>query len=340
MKIRSCGSLFAHPGVRKTLTAITSTFCIVGIHSGVSTAYATEQPFPTKPLTLVVPYPAGGAADVVGRTVADGLAARYGQPVVVENRPGAGGHLGAESALRQPADGYTLVLATIAHNGVSKIYKNLRYDPQRDMQPLALIAESPNVLLVRENLPATSVPELIQLAQSKPNALNYGSAGYGSATHMAAELFKHLTKAEIVNIPFSGGAPALVALLGGQIDMTFETGSTAQQALQTGRVRALAVTSENASPIYPGVPPISDYVPGYSAAPWYTVSASSKIPDALADKLSADISAAVRSPALAERWKKLGVVPLGGTRAEARARNEAESNRWNDVITAAKLQVE
>lgn len=313
--------------------------CGLGLALGVWPGHA-EPGFPARPLRLIVPYPAGGAADLIARTVADGLATRYQQPVVVDNRPGAGGHRGAEYALQQPADGYTLVLATISHNGAYKMYPSLRYDPSRDLAPLTLVAESLNVLLVRDGLPVKTVPELLALARKEPGQLNYGSAGNGSATHMAAELFKHLAGVDVMSVPFSGGAPALAALLGGQVDLNFETGNTAQQALSTGRVRALAVTTPQRSAAYPDLPPLADFVPGYAAVPWYTVSVSSRTPAAISARLSADISAVVRSAALAPRWQQLGLVPLGGTMDEARARNAQETRRWEAVIDAARIRVE
>ncbi len=303
-------------------------------------ARAQDAAFPSRPIKLVVPYPAGGSGDLIGRIVAEGLAARYGQPVTVDNRPGAGGHSGAEFALRQPADGYTLVLATIAHNGAYKLYRQLRYNPATDLVPVALVAESPNVLMVRNSLPIRTVPELLAFARANPGKLNYGSAGTGSATHMAAELFKHLAAVDIVAIPFSGGAPAMAALLGGQIDLTFETGSTAQQAIDSGRVRALAVTSPTRSPKFPNLPPVADFVPGYAAVPWYTISAPKGLPPAVLARLNADITAVVRSPGAAPRWDAIGVMPLGGSVEEAVRRNQVETRRWEAVIDSARLQVE
>lgn len=308
-----------------------------------SSAFASSaraDSFPTRPIRIVVPYPAGGSADLISRIVAEGLAPRYRQAVTIENKPGAGGHTGAEYALRQPADGYTLVLATIAHNGASKLYRNLRYDPTRDLVPVALVAESPNVLMVRESLPIKTVPELLAYARANPGKLNYGSAGTGSATHMAAELFKHATRTDIVSIPFSGGAPAMAALLGGQIDLTFETGSTAQQAIASGRVRALAVTSPESSAKYAGLPAVAEFVPGYAAVPWYTLSVASGTPDAVVAQLNRDINAVVRSPEAAARWDALSLVPIGGSVDDAKRRNEVETRRWEAVIDAAKLQVD
>lgn len=301
---------------------------------------AQADAFPSRALKVVVPYPAGGSADLIARIVGEGLSARLGQPVTVDNRPGAGGHTGAEFALRQPADGYTLVLATIAHNGAFKLYKQLRYDPVADLVPLALVAESPNVLMVRDSLPVKTVPELLAYARAQPGKLNYGSAGTGSATHMAAELFKHLAKVDIVAIPFSGGAPAMAALLGGQVDLTFETGSTAQQAIASGRVRALAVTSPERSPKYAGLPAIAEFVPGYAAVPWYTISAAKGVSPVVARRLNEAITASVRDPAVAARWDALSVSPLGGSVEEAVRRNQTETRRWEAVIDAAGLQVQ
>lgn len=303
-------------------------------------ARAQADIFPNRALKVVVPYPAGGSADLIARIIAEGLAARLGQPVTVDNRPGAGGHTGAEFALRQPADGYTLVLATIAHNGAYKLYKQLRYDPAADLVPLALVAESPNVLMVRDSLPVKTVPELLAYARAQPGKLNYGSAGTGSATHMAAELFKHLAKVDIVAIPFSGGAPAMAALLGGQVDLTFETGSTAQQAIASGRVRALAVTSPERSLKYAGLPAVAEFIPGYAAVPWYTMSAAKGMPPAVARRLNEAITASVRDSAVAARWDALSVAPLGGSVEEAVRRNQAETRRWEAVIDAAGLQVQ
>jgi len=301
---------------------------------------AQSAAFPARAIRLVVPYPAGGSGDLIGRIVAEGLAARYGQSVTVDNRPGAGGHSGAEFALRQQADGHTLVLTTIAHNGAYKLYRQLRYQPATDLLPVVLVGESPNVLMVRESLPVQSVPELLAYARAHPGRLNYGSAGTGSATHMAAELFKHLAGVDIVAIPFSGGAPAMAALLGGQVDLTFETGSTARQAIASGRVRALAVTTARRSPRFPDLPAVADFVPGYAAVPWYTISVARDVPLAVQARLNADITAVVRSPEAAPRWEALGVEPLGGPVEQARQRNLIETRRWEAVIDAARLQAE
>jgi tripartite-type tricarboxylate transporter receptor subunit TctC len=304
-------------------------------------AALAQDGYPSRPLRLVVPYAAGGPADMLARMVAEKLAPRLGQPVVVDNKPGAGGHTGGELVAKGAPDGYTLMLGTIAHNGAAALYKNLRYDPMQELKPLALIAESPSVLLVRSSLAAQNLPELLAQAKAQPGKLTYGSAGNGSAMHMAAELFKHLAHVDYVHVPYRGGAPAMADLLGGNIDMLFESVGTAHQYLKTGKVRAIAVTSTARNPSLPAVPTVAESgVPGYSSVPWYTISVARGVPQPVVDRLNGEINAVLRLPELAQRWDALGVMPLGGTPAEAEKRNQAETQKWSAVIAAARLQAE
>ncbi|MEA3394965.1 MAG: tripartite tricarboxylate transporter substrate binding protein [Pseudomonadota bacterium] len=315
---------------------------LLALSLAASAAFALAQDaYPNKPIKLVVPYAAGGPADMLARTVAEKLGPRLGQAVVIDNKPGAGGHTGAELVAKGPADGYTLVLTTIAHNGVVKLYPNLRYDPTKELKPVSLIAESPSVLLVNQNVPAKSVKELLALAQSKPGKLTYGSAGNGSAMHMAAELFRYMTKIDYVHVPYRGGAPAMADLLGGQIDMLFESVGTAHQHIKSGKVRALAVTSTKRNSSLPDVPTVAEAgVPGYSSVPWYTISVASGVPAAIVTKLNAEINAVLKTPELVQRWDGLGVVALGGSPADAVRRNEAETAKWSAVITAAGIKLD
>lgn len=302
---------------------------------------AAQDAFPSKPVKIVVPYAAGGPADLLARQVAEKLGPRLGQPVVVENKPGAGGHTGAEQVAKGAADGYTLVLATIAHNGAVKLYPNLRYDPMKELKPVILLAEAPSILIVRQDLPARSVQELLALAKSQPGKLSYGSAGNGSAMHMAAELFRYMTKVEYVHVPYRGGAPAMADLLGGQIDMLFESLGTAHPQLKTGKVRALAVTGSQRNPSLPDVPTVAESgVPGYSSVPWYTLSVASATPAAIVNKLNAEINAVLKDKSLVQRWEGLGIVALGGSPADAQKRNEAETAKWSAVITAANIKLD
>jgi len=306
-----------------------------------SSALAQSTSYPSRPIKLVVPYPAGGPADLLARIVAEKITPRLGQPVVIENRSGAGGHIGGEQVAKAPADGYTLVLATIAHNGAAKLYKGLNYDPATDLQPVILIAESPSVLLVHNDVPAQSVAELIALARAKPGQLNYASAGSGSAMHMAAELFKYMTKTDYVHVPYKGGAPAVADLLGGRVTMLFDSVGTAHQHLKSGKIRALGVTSTTRNSSLPEVPTIAEAgVPGYASVPWYTISTAKGVPAEIVNRLNAEINVALKAPDLAQRWESLGVLPLGGTPQDAVNRNRTETERWSKVIEAAGLRVD
>jgi tripartite-type tricarboxylate transporter receptor subunit TctC len=305
-----------------------------------SPAFAQDA-YPGKPIRLVVPYAAGGPADLLARSVGEKLAARLGQPVLIDNRPGAGGHTGGEQVAKGPADGYTLVLTTIAHNGAVKLYNNLRYDPAIDLQPVILLAESPSVLLVKNALPVKSVPELLALARSQPGKLTYGSAGNGSAMHMAAELLRSMAKIDYVHVPYRGGAPAMADLLGGQIDLMFDSLGTAHQQITSGKVRALAVTSTVRNPSLPDVPTLAEAgVPGYSSVPWYEISAPRGVPPAIVTRLNAELNVALKAPDLVQRWEMLGVLPLGGSPADAVARNRAETQKWSAVIDAAHMKLD
>lgn len=315
---------------------------LLGLSLGALALGAVAQDsYPNKPIKLVVPYAAGGPADMLARMVAEKLGPRLGQPVVIDNKPGAGGHTGGELVARGPADGYILMLATIAHNGAVALYPKLRYDPLKELKPVILVAESPSVLLVRKDLPAQSVQELLALARSQPGKLSYGSAGNGSAMHMAAELLRYLTKIDYVHVPYRGGAPAMADLLGGQIDLLFDSVGTAHQQIRSGKVRALAVTSTTRNASLPDVPTLAEAgVPGYSSVPWYTISVASGVPDAIVDKLNTELNAVLKAPDLVQRWQALGVVALGGTPAEAAQRNQAETEKWSAVIAAAHMKLD
>jgi tripartite-type tricarboxylate transporter receptor subunit TctC len=314
--------------------------CFVLALLAASSAFAQDA-YPSKPIRLVVPYAAGGPADLLARSVGEKLAARLGQPVLIDNRPGAGGHTGGEQVAKGPADGYTLVLTTIAHNGAVKLYNNLRYDPAIDLQPVILLAESPSVLLVKNALPVKSVPELLALARNQPGKLTYGSAGNGSAMHMAAELLRSMAKIDYVHVPYRGGAPAMADLLGGQIDLMFDSLGTAHQQITSGKVRALAVTSTVRNPSLPDVPTLAEAgVPGYSSVPWYEISAPRGVPPAIVTRLNAELNVALKAPDLVQRWEMLGVLPLGGSPADAVARNKAETQKWSAVIDAAHMKLD
>ena len=305
------------------------------------TALAQTAAYPVKSIRLVVPYSAGGPADMLARMVGERLAVRLGQSVVIDNRPGAGGHTGGEWVASAPADGYTLMLGTIAHNGAVELYRNLRYDPLKDLKPVILIAESPSVLLVNASVPAKSLGELLALARSQPGRLNYGSAGNGSAMHMTAELLNYSAHVELVHVPYRGGAPAMTDLLGGQINLLFESVGTAHPYLKGGKLRALAVTSAKRNPSLPEVPTMAEAgVPGFVAVPWYTISVAKGVPTEIVNRLNTEINAVLTQPELLQRWEAQGVLALGGTPQDAARRNAQETEKWSAVIAAAHLQAE
>lgn len=309
---------------------------------GLATGAAAQgEAFPNKPVRIVVPYAAGGIADILARQVADRLAPAWRQPVVIENRPGAGGHLGGEMVARSSPDGYTLVLATIAHNGAFAMYKGLKYEPATDLVPVSLVAESAGVLIVHPSVPARTLREFIALARAQPGKLNYASAGNGSAIHMATELFKHMTGTDLLHVPYKGSAPAMADLLGGQVQLMFENIATALPQIQAGKVRAIAVTGRARNPSLPDLPTIAEAgVPGYAAEPWYTLSAPRGVPPEVMRKLNADIAAALRTPEVVQRFEGLGVTPLGGSLDDAARRNALEAERWTRVIQAARITVD
>ncbi|RPI43299.1 MAG: tripartite tricarboxylate transporter substrate binding protein [Betaproteobacteria bacterium] len=302
---------------------------------------AQSSGFPSKQIRLVVPYPAGGIADTLGRILAEPLGAAYGAPVVVDNRGGSGGHVGAAAVATSPADGHTLMLGTIAHNAAYSMYSKLAYDPAKDLKPVILIADSAGVLVVHPSLPVKSVKEFLALARARPGALAYGSAGHGSALHMAAELFKYVAKVDLVHVPYKGSAPAMVALISGETQLTFENIATALPYVKSSRLRPLGVTSGSRNPSLPDVPPISEVgVPGYESVPYYTISTAGGVPADVVRKLAGDLNRIIRLPEMQSRWSQIGVTPLGGTHEDAVKRNVVETKRWSVVIKAANIRAQ
>jgi tripartite-type tricarboxylate transporter receptor subunit TctC len=292
-------------------------------------------------MRMIVPFAAGGTADVLGRIVAQQLGALTGNQVVVENRPGSGGNIGAETVAHGPSDGSVLLLGTIGIHAASKIYRTLPYDPAKDLQPVTILAEVPNVLIVHPSVPAKDVKEFLALAREKPGALNFGSAGNGSSTHMIAELFKLKAKADLTHIPYRGSAPALNDLVAGRIQVMFENLPTALPFIQSGDVRALGVTSAARSASLPSLPTIAEAgVPGYEATAWFTVAVASSVPPATVANLNSDIRKVLQEPVVIERFKSLGAVIVGNSVADANAFFASETAKWNDVIETAKIKID
>ena len=302
---------------------------------------AQPAAYPNKPIRLIVPYAPGGVADLLSRILAQRLGTLYSQQIIVENRPGSAGHIGAELTLKAPADGYTIMFATTTHNAAYAMYSKLAYDPAKDLQPVILVAEIQGVLVVHPSLPTRTVKEFVALAKARPGELNYGSAGAGSATHIAAELFKALAKVNLTHIPYKGSGPAMTDLIGGQIQLMFENVPTALPFIKAAKIRALGVTSRQRAPTLPDVPAIAESgVPGYEAVPYYTISVSAKVPHDIVLKLNTDLETVLKLPELAPRWTELGITPLGGSPDAAVKRNAAETETWTKVIRAAGIRAD
>jgi tripartite-type tricarboxylate transporter receptor subunit TctC len=315
------------------LIAVVLSFSICALFSP-SLAQASQ-------IRMIVPFAAGGTADVLGRIVAQQLGALTGNQVVVENRPGSGGNIGAESVAHGPSDGSVLLLGTIGIHAASKIYRSLPYDPAKDLQPVTILAEVPNVLIVHPSVPAKDVKEFLALAREKPGALNFGSAGNGSSTHMIAELFKLKAKADLTHIPYRGSAPALNDLVAGRIQVMFENLPTALPFIQSGDVRALGVTSAARSASLPSLPTIAEAgVPGYEATAWFTIAVASSVPPATVANLNSDIRKILQEPEVIERFKSLGAVIVGNSVADANAFFASETAKWNDVIETAQIKID
>jgi tripartite-type tricarboxylate transporter receptor subunit TctC len=315
------------------LIALVLSFVLTTL-SGPSSAHAQQ-------MKMVVPFSAGGTADVLGRIVAQQLGALHGGQVVVENRPGSGGNIGADAVAKGPADGSVLLLGTIGIHAASKIYKKLPFDAEKDLQPVMILAEVPNVLIVHPSVPAKDLKEFLALAKEKPGTLNFGSAGNGSSTHMIAELFKLNARLEMTHVPYRGSAPALNDLVAGQIQLMLENLPTALPFIQAGTLRALGVTSATRSPSLPDLPTIAEAgLAGYSATAWFTIAVAGTVPPTTVEKLNADIRKILAEPEVVERFKGLGAVIVGNSAADARAFIAAETKKWNSVIETAQIKID
>ena len=300
------------------------------------------QTYPAKPVRLIVPYPPGGSADILARAIGQKLAETWGQPVVIDNRPGAGGSIGMELAAKAAPDGYTLVMGhigTLAANPA--LYKSLPYDPVRDFAPVTLIARVPNVLVVGPSVPSRSVAELVALAKSKPGKLDYGSGGNGSAAHLAAEYFKLKAGIDIQHIPYKGTQPALADLVGGQIALVITGLPPVLPQVKAGRLRILGVASAERLKQFPDIPTIAESgVPGYEATQWYGILAPAATPKDLVAKLNRDIVRALNDPSVASRLAAEGADPGGDTPEQFGAFTRSEIDLWGKVIRATGMKAE
>ncbi len=309
--------------------------------SGISLALPALAAYPEKPLRLVVPFAPGGGTDLVGRLVAEGMAQDLGQPVIVDNKPGAGTIIGTDFVAKSAADGYTLVMGTFALAVNPALVAKLPFDPNKDLAPIGLIGTSPNVLVVRTDKPWKNVNDVLNAAKAAPGKLNYGSFGNGTSAHLAGALFASLTKIELTHIPYKGSSPALTDLLGGQIDMMFTTVASVAQYINAGSLRALAVTSGKRSPAWPDLPTLAEAgVAGYMAESWYAVYAPAGTPAAVVARLNAALKQAVKSDNFRRRVEAEGLVSNVGTPADLERYVLAEQLRWRRVVQDARIKAD
>ena len=303
---------------------------------------ALGQQYPTKTIRIVAPYAPGGGVDLVARLIADQLSKSLGQGVIVENRPGAAGTIGAALVAKARADGHTLLLGTIATHGIApSLYPSLPYDAQKDFTPISLLVTQPNVLAVHPALGARSVADLIRLAKAKPGTIAYASSGSGTTLHLSGALFEVAAGVQLVHVPYKGSAPALIDLLSGQVQIIFDNLATALPHIQAGKLTPLAVTSSSRTARLPGVPTMQEAgLPGYEVTSWYALYAPAHTPPAVAQRLNTEVRKAVASPAVAERLREQGLQPAPGSAAQLAELTRAEIAKWARVVEQAAVALE
>lgn len=299
---------------------------------------AWAQTYPSRPVRIVVGFPAGGGIDIVARLMGQWLSERLSQPVVIENRPGAGGNVGVEAVVRAPPDGYTLLLANSANAISATLYEKLNYNFIRDIAAVAGIVRVPQVMEVNPSFQAKTVPEFIAHAKANPGKLNFGSAGNGSALHMAGELFKMMAGVDMVHVPYRGGAPALIDLLGGQVQVMFDTMPASIEHIRAGKLRALAVTTAMRSEALPDIPTVAEFVPGYEASIWWGVGVPKDTPAGIVEKLNKEINEGLADPKIKVRLAELGGIVLAGSPTEFGQLIAEEIEKWGKVVKFAGIK--
>ena len=303
---------------------------------------AAAQPWPAKPIKWVVPFAPGGTTDILARTVGDKLSQAVGQPVIVENKPGAGGGVGAEFVAKAAPDGYTIMGGTISTHAINaSLYKNLPYDPVRDFVPIVLLARVPNMLVVNIDVPAKSVPELVALLKANPGKYTFASSGNGTSQHLSGELFKSMSGTDMQHIPYKGSPPALQDVMGGQVTMTFDNITTAWTLAKAGKLRALAVTTANRSSVAPDVPTLAESgLPGFEVGSWQGVFAPVGTPPEIVKRLNAEIVKILNLPDVRDKLAGLGAELVGNTPEEFAVMVKAEVVKWADVVKKSGARVD
>jgi tripartite-type tricarboxylate transporter receptor subunit TctC len=298
--------------------------------------------YPDKPVKIIVPYPPAGTTDILARLIAQRLSERMKQPFVIENRPGAGGAIGSVAVAKSPADGYTLLMATVNSHGInSALFKNLPYDAVKDFAPITIVGSTPNVLMVNPSVPAKTLAELLALARAKPGGLNFGSTSQGGSPHMSGELLKSMTGVDIAHIPYKGAGPMLIDLIGGQVQLGFDNLPSSIGHIRSGKLRAIAVTTAKRFPGAPEIPTMAESgVPGYEVSAWFGLLAPAGTPKPVIDALYTNIAAILKRPEVVKQLFDLGAEP-GGNTPEAYARQiAADVEKWKKVVAATGVKAE
>ena len=293
--------------------------------------------YPTKPVRLIVGVAAGGANDTVARLVAQALSERLGRPVVVENRPGAGGDIGLEAVINAPPDGDTLLFATSANALSASFYDKANVNFARDITPVTSLVRGPLIMEVNPSFPAKTIPEFIAYAKANPGKINMASAGIGNTTHVAGELFMMLTGTKFTHVPYRGGAPAVADLIGGQVQLYFDGISGSLEYVRSGKLRALGVTTAQRAAVLPDVPSIAEFVPGYEAGGWYGIGVPRNVPAEIVDRLNREINASLADPKLKTQLADLGYMTIGGSSAEFGNMIAQEIDKWAKVLKFAGI---
>jgi tripartite-type tricarboxylate transporter receptor subunit TctC len=326
---------------RKPLGKMAAIVVLAYFLTGVMVEPLCAQAYPSKPVRFILPFPAGGLTDVLGRIMSQKFADALGQPIVPENRPGAGGNLGIEMAAKARPDGYTIVLSAPVIAIGPNLYKQLNYDPVKDLAPISLVAEISNVLCVRSSLPVKSLGDLVALAKANPGKLNYGTGGTGSSLQIAAEMFKSLAKVNIVHVPYKGVTQAMIGMIGNEVDMVVIGLPTSLQHIQSGKVRALAVLSERRMPELPDVPTAKEAgIDHFETSTWYGLLASGGTPRDIINRWNAEWLKIVAMPDTRDKMQKVGFEPLSGTPEQFAEFIKRETVRYGRVIKEANLSIE
>ena len=302
----------------------------------------SAQTYPNKPIKMVVTFPPGGAPDILARIISEKINPAWAQPVIIDNKPGAGGNIGAEAVARSPADGYTLVMGTVGTHSINgALYAKMPYDMVKDFSPVTLVASTPNLLVVNNTVPARNVAELVALAKAKPSALMYGSPGIGTSVHVSGELFASMTGTKLTHVPYKGRAMAIPDLLGGQIQLMFDNMPSALPVVKEGKLRAIGVTSAARSPSAPDIPTLAEQgLDGFEATSWFAVFAPANTPKEITSKMHSEIARIFKLPDVQLRLKSLGLDAILGGPDELAAYQRVEITKWNKVVKDSGAKAE